>query len=242
MSYIVAFVSYQGSEKRFPVECFRTDLVVGEDVVVRKSDGKLTIARICEVQYLNWDCKSRIECKLTEAKVTDGYRITLPSGSPLVRGVSTFEEFMAQLRTMGWLRLKPGRNTYRAVYAHMNQSDIGYILTRKNGIDIQIVPIKDNRPIQQGSVYGRSLGEGRVVRHALAHTTFNLFKGVLRFARSFMNNETDLDRYFVSQGSSDKRTPELREQSRRHRISFGSYDPYDNENVYPEDMPFGYHD
>jgi hypothetical protein len=69
MSYIVAFVSFDASEKEFPVQCYRTDIKVGVDVVVRRQDGKLRVARIHRLEYLNWNCYARIECIKSEAKV-----------------------------------------------------------------------------------------------------------------------------------------------------------------------------
>jgi hypothetical protein len=56
-----------------------------------------------------------------------------------------------------------------------------------------------------------------VVHHSLAHTTFNLFEGVLRFARSFISDGGDYDRYFKPVGSSDRRTEKLKEAAAARR-------------------------
>ncbi len=63
MSYIIAFVSFSESDKEFPVQCFRTDVKPNDEVVIRRSDGKLRLAKILHTKYLNWDCKGKIECK-----------------------------------------------------------------------------------------------------------------------------------------------------------------------------------
>jgi hypothetical protein len=91
------------------------------------------------------------------------------------------------------------------------------------------------------------LTEGKLVRHSLAHTSFNLFEGILRFSKSFTNNEADLDRYFAPQGCSDKRTEELKMQAEerdaeRKRIK-AEQDYYSLEVIgdYPDDMYLGYH-
>lgn len=70
MSYIIAFVSFSEIEKEYPVQCFRTDLRAGDEVVVRRADGKLRLAFISKRQYLNWDCNGRIECRRKEAWAT----------------------------------------------------------------------------------------------------------------------------------------------------------------------------
>lgn len=219
MSYIIAFVSYSESGRDFPVQCFRTDLSVGDEVVVRRTDGKLRIAAISQLQYLNWDCNGRIECRREEASLDEAGNINLPKGSPLHVGTSTQVAFTKSLKASGWVPIKSRQKMYRAVLACVNKNSISYIFTRKNGIDIQIIPKVDENPVKPYSYYEGSLGDGRVVRHSLAHTTFNLLEGVLRFANSFQNNEEDLDRYFVPQGSTDKRTEELKQKAKERKAS-----------------------
>lgn len=214
MSYIIAFVAFAESNKEFPVQCFRTDLALNDEVVVRRVDGQLKIATICQLQYLNWDCEGRIECKKVESGIDNDENIILPKGSPLNIGTSTPDSFIKTLRDNGWIPVKSRQRMYRTVLANVNATNIAYIFVRKNGLDIQILPRSGSERIAPNSPYENSLTEGKVVRHSLAHTTFNLFEGVLRFSISFLNNESDLERYFSRQGSSDKRTDELREQSR----------------------------
>lgn len=219
MSYIIAFVSFSESGKEFPVQCFRTDLRVGDAVVVRRTDGKLKIAIISQLQYLNWDCNGRIECRREEASIDEAGNIGLPKGAPLHIGISTQDTLVKSLKASGWIPIKSSQKMYRAVVACVNESHVSYIFTRKNGIDIQVIPKVSESPVKPYSYYDGSLSDGRVVRHSLAHTTFNLLEGVLRFANSFQNNEEDLDRYFVPQGSTDKRTAELKQKVKERKAS-----------------------
>lgn len=212
MSYIVAFVSFSKSQKEFPMQCFRTDMKSGELVVVRKTDGELVFAKIICFKYLNWDCNGQIECRKEECTININGDIVLPNGSPLSYGISSQYAFVKELKSIGWIPIKPKQRMYRIMLANLNSSSISYIFIRKNGLDIQIVPRANNNQIKPYSMYERSLSEGRVVRHSLAHTTFNLFEGILRFSKSFLSNEEDLDRYFFPQGKSDKRTEELKKQ------------------------------
>lgn len=241
MSYIIAFVSFSESNKEFPVQCFRTDLEVRDEIVVRRADGELRIATIVQLKYLNWDCTGRIECRRAESTLDADGSIILPKGSPLSSGISSPDSFLRALKSIGWVPVKTRQRMYRAVLANENVSSISYIFVRKNGVDVQVLPRTDRTPIKPYSLYERSLTEGKVVRHSLAHTTFNLFEGILRFSNSFLNNEADLERYFVAQGSTDKRTDELREQSRLRKES-REYDDFgDIGGPYPDDMYLGYH-
>lgn len=214
MSYIIAFVSFSKPEQAFPVNCYRTDLNVGDEVIIRRSDGVLRMAAISKIQYLNWECRGRLECKKAEAVITEDGEIILPKIPKAYFGISTSEIFAQSLKRQGWAPLKAKHKMYKAIFAFKNKNSVAYILSRKNGIDIQIVPKKDSVPIKPYSYFESSLSKGKVVRHALAHTTFNLFEGVLRFASSFQNNEKNLDRYFVPQGSTDKRNDQLKLQAR----------------------------
>lgn len=219
MSYIIAFVSFPESDKEFPVQCFRTDVKPNDEVVVRRADGKLRLARVLHTKYLNWDCKGRIECKQTECTFNPKGEIILPKGCPLTYGLSTpgiLIQYLKQNR--GWIQIKSRQRIYRTVLAHLNATSIAYMFFRKNGVDLQIVPRVGNEEIKPYSLYNRSFTEGKVVRHSLAHTTFNLLEGLYRFSNSFLSNENDLTRYFVPQGRSDKRTEELKSQAieRKH--------------------------
>lgn len=219
MSYIIAFVSFSESEKEFPVQCFRTDIKVGDEVVVRRIDGKLRCAKLTHLKYLNWDCNGRIECRKDECTFSADGDIVLPKDCPLVYGISTPDVFVKELKSLGWVPIKSRQRMYRSILANLNRSSISYIFVRKNGIDIQILPRTNNDPIKPYSLYERSFTEGKVVRHSFAHTTFNLLEGILRFSNSFLCNEEDLERYFVPQGESDKRTEELKQQARERKAS-----------------------
>lgn len=240
MSYIVAFVSALDSRKEFPVQCFRTDLVEGDEVVIRRGDGQLARATVVQLKYLNWECKGQIECRVSEACLEADRNIVLPKGAPLVYGASTHGALIEALRALGWISMKSKQRMYRAILANTNTTSTSYIFVRKNGIDIQFLPHADNSPIMPFSLYERSLSEGTVVRHSLAHTTFNLFEGILRYSSSFLNNEADLDRYFVPQGSKDKRTDELRAQS-KNRGQSKDDGGIDVVGEYSDDMQYGYH-
>ncbi len=214
MSYVIAFVSFEASTKQFPVQCFRTDLKQSDKVVVRRTDGKLRYAVIEYLKYLNWDCNGRIECKIDEIKKYSVDNIVLPKGCPIVCGISTIEILVKELRACGWIPVKSKRRQYRTVLGFANRSKVAYIFVRKNGVDIQMLPRTENKIVKPYSMHEISFTEGKVVQHFLAHTTFNLLDGILRFSKSFIENEIDLERYFIPQGRSDKRTEELKQQAR----------------------------
>lgn len=242
MSYIIGFVTFDESTNQFPVQCFRTDIHPMDSVVVRRGDGKLRFAIIQDLKYLNWECNGRIECKIDEITRNSSGEIVLPNGSPRTYGISTADIFIKELRLHGWVRVKSRRRQYRAVFGYANASKIAYIFVRKNGIDIQTLPRTEDEELKPYSLHDYSFAEGKFVQHFLAHTNFNLFEGVLRFSKSFISNEIDLDRYFIPQGSNDKRTENLRKQGKERDAERDYYD-FGDLGSYPEDMnSFGYHD
>lgn len=223
MSYIIAFVTFPESDKEFPMQCFRTDLQPSDEVIARRSDGKLRNATIARLQYLNWDCKGRIECKKSESTLDSNGNIILPKGSPLAFGMSNSYPFIKALRENGWIPVKSRQSMYKAVLANVNDRFVAYIFLRANGIDIRMFHRTNNEQVTPYSLYERSSLDGREVRHFLSNTTFNLYEGILRFSSSFLSNETNLDRYFVSQGSTDKRTEELKDLAKEREKSKKKY-------------------
>lgn len=219
MSYIIAFITFENPTKKFPVQCFRTDIKQGNQVIVRRADGKLKPAIVQDLKFLNWDCNGRIECKLDEVEYSSNGDIILPKGSPLIYGISTPDVFIRELKSHGWVPVKTKRRQYRAALGFVNNYNAAYIFIRRNGIDIQLLPRADSKVLNPYSMHEISFTEGKMVQHFLAHTTFNLFEGILRFSKSLIENEMDLDRYFISQGRSDKRTEELKQQARKKQAS-----------------------
>lgn len=213
MSYIIALVRFLDSQQPFPVECFRTDLAVDDQVVIRLGSGQLRYALIVAIKYFNWDCKGRIECKVSEAIEGRLGDIVLPSGSPITKGITTHATFVSAAKSLGWIPLKPSQRTYRNALGSTNDKNTAYVLVRRNGIDIKIIENTFGESLRLYGLCQCSLSEGITVRHSLAHTSFNLFEGVLRFCKSFDMNELSLERYFVPVGTSDKRTEELKAMS-----------------------------
>ena len=152
-------------------------MTVGDDVVVRRKDGRLFVAPILQIKFLNWDCGGRVECRRDEATIDDKGNISLPKGSPLVYGLSTHNAFIKALISVGWVPIKPKQKTYRIIFANFNSDKVSYVFIRRNGIDIQILPHGSCSIIKPYSFYESSITEGQFVRHSLSHTKFNLFEG-----------------------------------------------------------------
>ena len=236
MSYIIAFVSFSDSAKEYPVQCFRTDLKTGDEVLVRKTDNQMIAAKVSLLKYLNWECSATIECRKDECSLDNSGNFVLPKGFPLSYGLASPEVFIRALKAAGWVPLKSRQRMYKAVLANTNSTDISYIFVRKNGVDIQILPRTDSNTIKPFGWYEGSLTEGKVVRHALAHTSFNLYEGILRFSKSFLSDEKDLERYFVPQGAKDKRTKELKKLGAREKASvqYVEYEDIDGWTIHKE--------
>jgi hypothetical protein len=208
MSYIIAFVRFPETEMDYPVECFRADIEPREDVIVRLANSKLKRAAVERVAYLNWDCKGRIECKVSEVG-GNGNQKTSSQVNETV-GLATMEATVEHLRLFGWIPLRLISKQYRIALTHCNDTQTANIFFRKNGVDLQIIT---ERRASMPKVYSRvsySLAEGRLVRHFLSQTTFNLYEGISRFATCFLSNDPNLDRFFKSVGSSERATQEVK--------------------------------
>jgi len=210
MSYIIAFTTLDGSSADYPVECFRTDLHPGDQVLVRLPSGELKQGVVTRLEYLNWNCKGRIECTISEALASEGGALSPPPGSPIAIGLASASPVIARLKSQGWIPLKSRQNIHNQILTYSNEIDSANILFRRNGVDFQILPTRHDEPPRPYSYLKHSLTDGKVVAHFFAKTTFNLYEGVLRFASSFMSNEANYDRFFNAVGSRDKTNAELK--------------------------------
>lgn len=231
MSYIIAFVQFSVPGNVYPVECLRTDIDVGDAVLVHLPNRRLTPATVVQICYLSWKCVGQIRGKVSEAlQGEDGYWSL--HNCPSVVGFATNEMFVAELKSRGWVPLKRG-HIHMAALTNSNQTLSANILVRRNGIDLQILPAKRSILPPPFGLSQENITEGLVVRHHFAHTTFNLYEGILRFADSFMSDAGNYDRFFKSVGSSDRRTEkqkqeaEERRRSRAEREQDGLSDYYD---------------
>ncbi len=205
MSYIVAIVNFKGpSKSEYPVGCKRDDLVPGDEVIVRTKDQKLKIANVIKLPYLNWNYGAEILCKLSEASQNaDGYYI-VPEDAPYEIGYAVPNTLVNILHLKGWEQMTSANKTYSLVIGEKNQTQTVFILFRREGIDIQL-HYSRNYEVKKGGRWATSTTEGRMVRNYYARTDTNLFQWIESFATDFDNDKKNLDKYFLPQGSKDKK-------------------------------------
>lgn len=209
MSYIIAFVKYNNEETAYPVNCFREDVKVGEGVITRRADGEMRPGIVSSIERLNWDCAGSIFCKQKEAEMVAG-KFLIPKNHPIQVGTVTVDIIIGELKKYGWTFLSTKRKMYQAVLTKSNSTRTANLFFRRNGLDLQMLEhVPQEKPLHM-SLYVGSFQEGRIVRHALAHTKFNLWDGMLRFSKEFSEDVLDLDKYFVPVGSTDKRDDRLK--------------------------------
>lgn len=220
MSYIVAFVRLPGTSKEYPVCCLRTDIKPEDAVIVELIGNRFEIGRVSTVKYLDWDCNARLVCKVGEGEITSR-GVQLAPGTPRSVGIVSAEMLIARLRERGWTPYH-SLVTYRMVLAFNNEIQTARILVRRHGVDFQVLPDLQALPaaFSKASV---AKTEGRFVQHFLAHTTFNLYEGAIRFAEAFERNEGNYDRFFVSVGERDRRTAEQKAAAKACREDSGLY-------------------
>ena len=211
MSYIIAHILFSEMSSEYPVECYRTDVKPGDAVLVLLHDGRIAEAMVSSVSYLHWECKSQILCKSSEGKIIDG-RLQMSPETPQKVGLVSLECLISELRYRGWTPLWY-RNTYRAILAKCNETQTARISVRKNGIDLQLLPDRQQIPRAFSKLPTGAFNEGRTVRHNLSHTTFNLFEGIVRFAEAFESNSGEYDRFFIPVGQVDRRSEMLKKMS-----------------------------
>lgn len=206
MSYIVAFVRYSEYGDTYPVECFRTDLKPGDEVITRNSSGMQKVAKIVQLKYLNWKCQTKIQSKLSELHINNRLQIRPPKFT----GLATKEALIKKLRENGWKPFKPPTNVYQVLLTQSNSTKTANILIRANGIDIQLLELKEETNNKPYSQYTDSVTIGKFIKHHLSHTPCNLFEKIIEFSEDFLNNEPNLEAYFTTIGKKDKRTEELK--------------------------------
>lgn len=214
MSYIVAFVRFSERGDIFPVECLRADVRADDEVLVQMGERPVVVARVTEVAYLSWKCVGKLRGKVSEAQQRNDGTWSLRD-CPAVVGLTTSTLFVAQLKQRGWVPMKT-TSVHSDALTNSNKEASANILVRRNGIDLQILTAR--RPVPLPLSIPKDVIDGsRFVRHYFAHTTFNLYEGILRFAENFMTNEGNYDRYFKSVGQRDRRTDEQKQRAKERR-------------------------
>jgi hypothetical protein len=205
MSYIVAFVKFkEASESLYPFGCTRDDLVPGDKVIVQTKDQKLSVAFVNKLEYLDWNCRAEILCKLSERSQNMYGDYIIPQDAPFEKGYATPNTLVNILDLQGWEKMTTANKAYSLAMGKKNQTQTAFILFRKNGIDIQLHDSK-NYDVKKGGSWVISSNKTRMVRNYYAHTKTNLFQWIESFATDFDNNKKNLEKYFIPQGSKNKR-------------------------------------
>ena len=205
MSYIVAFVNFKESSKSlYPFDCTRDDLVPGDKVIVRTKDQRLSVAFVNKLEYLGWNCRAEIICKLSERSQNADGDYIIPKDAPYKKGYAAPNTLVNILDLERWEKMTPAYKTCSLVMCKKNQTQTAFILFRKNGIDVILHHSRDYE-VKKGGSWAISTNEGWAVRNYYARTETNLFRWIESFATDFDNNKKNLEKYFIPQGSKDRR-------------------------------------
>lgn len=193
MSYIIAHVVFDNTGTTYPVNCLRTDLQIGDEVVVKMNNRSLKWARISDINFLNWNCQNTIECLASEASFTkDG--IFLPPGKTRsVEGLARPYDLAVFLYAIGWLPRRAISKMYRMAYSATNRRQTSLILMRKNGIDVQIIEGLPTKEIAPNSALSTSQSDGPFIRQPFHGSQNNILERTAKFAQSFLQNAEDLE-------------------------------------------------
>ncbi len=221
MSYIIAHVAFRDGEQSYPVNCFRDDIVMGDQVIVRGSEGNLKTAKVVSINFLNWNCKNTIVCRASEAIVDDG-RITVPPELAWVRGLTRPEDLYRDLAARGWRRRKPRSKSYRLALSYERPDATARLFFRMNGIDLQVLrgdkKLHDSENLECS--FAPSVGE--VLRNAYHQSGINVLEHVKALAVAFQGGTVDLSPYWKEHGEANRTPIELK--SRPHDFASVLYD------------------
>jgi len=193
LSYIIAHVALDKSGKTYPVNCLRTDISVGDEVVIKMNNRPLRWGRVDDINYLNWKCQNTIECLASEAEFTAN-GIVLPPGESLsIKGLARPYELAVCLFKMGWTPRRAASKMYRMAYSAANETQTALILMRKNGIDVQIieaVPAEDTKP---NSTLSTSRADGPFIGQPFHGSLHNILERTAAFAEAFLRGASNLE-------------------------------------------------
>ncbi len=193
MSYIIAHVAFDNTGTTYPVNCLRTDLKIGDEVVVKLNNRPLKWARISDINFLNWNCQNTIECLASEARFTQEGIILPPGQSRSVEGMARPYDLAVYLYRIGWIPRRPASKMYKMAYSAINKRQTSLILMRKNGIDVQIIeglPVEEMKP---NSVLSTSQGDGPFIRQTFHGSRDNILERTAKFGQSFLQNSENLE-------------------------------------------------
>lgn len=197
MSYIIAHVAFGETSQSYPVNCERTDVRVGDEVVVRVHEQGLKWAKIVDLNYLNWNCRNSIECLASEAEFsTTGITV---ADAFKVNGLSNFQQLAVSLFQKGWTPRIAANRSYRKAYSATNVSQTCLILMRKNGIDVQVIEALPNSKIAANSRLSTSQKDGPFYCQTFHGSLNNIFERIDVFATAFLDGRAAPDKMLREQ-------------------------------------------
>lgn len=207
MSYLIAIVNHTSGGSEYPVNCFRTDLKIGNLVVIRRLNGALKQATVRELAYLNWECSNSIVCLVAEAFEIDD-RETIRLMVPIQVGFYSPDTLWSHLTRTGWQQGNLGSRTYSRGFFFSNALQTAEIFFRRNGIDI-LVSAHLNHDVRSRLPRMAFSYAGISVRHFYSRSGVNLLEHVALFADLFKTDAGDYERFFEPLGSKDKLDPKI---------------------------------
>jgi hypothetical protein len=212
MGYIIANIAYGDGQKSYPANCFRDDIAVGDQVIVRGRADDLRVAKVVALDFLNWDCSNTVLCRLSEALFNQGH-ITVPPSVSWVRGLTRPEDLYEQLVGRGWKRRKPRSKSYRMALSYEGSNATARLFFRMNGIDLQILRGETRSYDSQDLHCSFSPGVGHVLRNSYHKSGINILEHMNALTIAFQNDVEDLSPFWTKHGRAD-RTPDALRRGR----------------------------
>ena len=241
MTYKVAFVSDGPDTFRIAVSCYRADVKVGDIVYINernKSYYSSFFGIVREIHYLGPLGESRIVISEAEEWISFIGKVRRKEHAPrpsIFNGILNHELFIKELSAKGWITLQ--RHRYRSstcshstvgVYSIQAKGRTAFIYLHNTDVFLQVIDRHIDNIVQSACsrLTKPNSNLGNTVHHALSMTSFNLYDGLLRFSKSFIDGEKDLSRYFISQGEKN--------ESKRFDGTFGAIRAWETHSEAPK--------
>lgn len=220
MTYRIAHVRFRKGDRTYPVNCVRSDLESGEIVVVRMQEGgRLKVAELDRVEFLNWRCKNTIIGRRSELHFDSaGNYFMRRETKP--QTIETIEQLEAELSKLGWERTGVSSHVYRSVFTRTFDTQGAAIGIRRNGIDFQIYEESGSASVKDG-LQRFPDGWRNLAKHSFYGSEVDLLEHAKHFALSAHQPTDELEKFFKPVGRKQPRPQQDRDEMRDIAEAFG---------------------
>lgn len=192
MSYIIAHVAFKEHGRSYPVNCLRTDIKIGDNVIVKIKNQLLKKAQVVDVNYLNWSCQNTIECLVDESYIAENGIIHPCQKGSSIKGLARSDDLAISLYKSGWIPRRSSIKKYKSAYSFTNDTQTALILMYDDGIDVQIIDNLSGKDALPNSLLTINKNIAPIIRQNFHGSRFNILERTNSFAKGFLRNKNEI--------------------------------------------------